>query len=97
VRGEHLNHAFFLELGQSLLELLLPRHLLGPKRGEVFRCEAGNRREFDRCAGGHGIPDAEEAGIDEPDDVAGIGHVDSLALAREEAVRTGHAHLAAEA
>ena len=65
----------------------------------VAKCSGAKRGigvELDRLAGRDRVADAKEPGIDQADHVAGIGALDRLALAREEAVRPGHAHLAAQ-
>jgi hypothetical protein len=97
VHHEHLHRALFLQLLQSLLKLLLPRGLLRAQRGEVLRREARDAVELHGRAGGDGVADLEQTGVHEADDVAGKRALDGLALAREEAVRARHAHVASEA
>src|SRR5207253_10263788 len=87
-----LHDAFFLELREPLLELLLPRDVFRAHHREVLRREARDAIEDDGIARGDGIADLEKTGIHEADHVAGIGALDRLPLACEEAVRPRHAH-----
>jgi hypothetical protein len=64
---------------------------------EGFRLEVRDSLEAEPLTGTEGVPDREQAGVDEPDDVAGEGFLDGLAVGGEEAVRPGQPHGAVQA
>src|SRR5690606_33052384 len=77
---EHLHGALTLDLLQALLELLGPQDIRAAQAGEPFRLEPRDRVELDRRIGGQRVADAEEAGVRDADDVAGVGLVHRLAI-----------------
>ena len=90
-REHHLDEPFFLELHDAGVELLRAG-VEQPDAPEVLGREARHRRILHRRAGVERVADGELAGVGQADDVPGIGALDRLALAAEEAVGAGGAH-----
>ena len=83
VRAQHLDHALAVQLLDALAELLVLGGVAAAADGEVLGREGGHRREGHRPLGVEGVADAERGGVDQADDVAGVGDVDALPLAAE--------------
>src|SRR5690606_40155191 len=70
---EELHRAFARELGDALLELLALERIEELDAPEVLRAEAGQGGEAHRPLGRERVADAEDARIEEADDVARVG------------------------
>ena len=83
--AQHLNHAFFVELGDAPPELLETPGVQHPGPHEELGREAGDGREGDRRPGRvvEGVPDAHVGGVDQANHVAGVGLLHRLALLAE--------------
>ncbi len=87
VGDQHLDHAFLVELGDALAELLGPADVLGPCHREVLGGEGGQRGELGLPAGEEGVADPQRARVDQADHIAGVRGVDHGALGAEDGVR----------
>src|SRR5262249_318398 len=84
---EDLDRALLRELLEALLELLALERVLGPDPGEDLRREPGELGIFEGGSLAEGVADAQRAGVEEADHVAGPGLLDHLPVRAEELAR----------
>ena len=94
---EHLDHALLGDLLHALEEALAPARVGQAHRGELLRGKARHGVEFHGSGGREDIADAEQARIDQAQDVARVGLVHDQALPPEEHVRVVQLDLLASA
>ena len=91
---EDLDGALLRDLLDALDELLALHRVLGTDGHEVLRLEGRDAAEAELLARhGDGVADGEDAGIEHTDDVAGVGLLHDLTLARHHGLRLRKAHL----
>ena len=85
--AQHLDDAFLVELLEPAAELLGPAGVERARRGEDLGREPGDRRERDGRAvvalRVDRVAELQAGGVDEADDVAGVGLLDRLAVGAE--------------
>src|SRR5690606_11397485 len=83
-RLEDLDRALLGELLEALGEGLGLEGALEEDAAEELGGEAGDAGEAQELAGGEGVADLDGAVVGDPDDVAGVGGLDDLAVAGHE-------------
>ena len=84
--AQHLHHALLVELGDAPAELLELAGVAHPGDREVLGGEARDGGELDGLVDPERVADAHVGGVDQADDVAGVGLLDGLALLAEHLV-----------
>lgn len=89
-----MDGAFVAKLQDAFVEGFSFGDVFGVKAGKNFRLELGEGFIVEASGDGNGVANSEEGGVDDADDVSGIGVLDGTPFSCDHAVGTGEADLA---